>query len=172
MRDSCILWWYQLSVLHVCSGAMSATHMKTVEEMLSDKLQIPTESGWILCLWEQELVVLLWAAGVSPSSGEITRRPIQGTANNPNTIMAFFSFRSVPWLFLMDRGRWDRDGSQLLPHDLCLHPQEPVASGPLRWSLRAPLIHLADSAGAFPPHIWSLQCSQPSASFLFLDVGG
>lgn len=52
--DSCILWWHQLSILHLYSGAvsMTCTYVKTVEEKLSDGLQIPADSGWSLCIWE------------------------------------------------------------------------------------------------------------------------
>lgn len=49
-------------------------------------------------------------------------------------------------------------------------PPSPEHQQPLHWSLRVLLIHLADSADALPPHIWSQWCSQPFASALFLDV--
>lgn len=81
--------------------------------------------------------------------------------------MVLFSSRSIPWLFLTDRWRWDRDVSQLLPRSL---PPSPEHQQPLHWSLRVRLIHLADSADALLPHIWSQWCSQPFASALFLDV--
>lgn len=45
----------------------------------------------------------------------------------PHTRMVLFSTRSVPWLFLSDRWRWDHGVSRLLPHNLCVHPQNTEA---------------------------------------------
>lgn len=87
-------------VVHIASlfgSYISDLHnVKTVEEKLSGRLQIPADSGWSLCVWQWEAVVLLQIAEVGPGPWEINRCLMQSAANNPNTIMVLFSSRSIP----------------------------------------------------------------------------
>lgn len=159
---SCSL-WYQLSILHLYSGTVSMTcpYMKTAEEMLSYRLQIPTDCGRrvVSCCIGLDCWSWSWPLGDQQMS------PKWYWKQSPHhySFIQLCSPSLSNWQMKMQSWCITASATRSLP-------PSPEHQQPLHWSLRVLLIRYADSTDAPSPHISSQWCSQPFASALFLDV--